>query len=733
MLRAADFAHGVGCKGHPSTRCRSSLHSGSSACELGHYVGCLTLAVSVASLCRVAAGFPPLSTSHSALAPPSAAMLATRGDGDSKRRAITQLLGLRGVSASTVQQIMGVLHGDGTRHDVRSTVDMASCSVLTRLPLEFQSGVSFGWPVMLLQDLLPHVIAHCEGFRDIFEQAVLRNPPSHSRPWRLIVYVDEITPGNPLRPDNQRKISAFYASFLEFQDFLRCEESWMVLGVLRSSVVKEIAGGMSAAIRQLLRSMLVGPRSLRTAGAVCGTMVVFAEFHRILGDEAAVKAAIAAKGASRLKPCIHCKNVVAKAVEGQPSLADCDSEGYIVDVACADPTRFDAMSDADWHNAHDMLQAIAVRGGPKSELEEAQKALGLRWEPRGLLADAALRRHVAVSKCVRDPMHVLLANGTMSTEIYLLLQAWRKCSKGFKLSELREYCARWSFPRARKQSKISDVFSDARVSASAAGNSIKGGASEMLSVYCVLRRYVETVIAPSGRIAHHRASFLALCEVIDGMLLLKHRFDPVYLRTFDAACARWVRLHVQCYANQFVRPKTHYMLHLSAQPRADKFWLDCFVHERKHQAIKAESEYIRNTQTYEQSVLKAVHLAQLQQQHTVLPSGLVGARAPCPMLAAAIGRPCEVANAMRCRFVPYGVGDVLFCADKAVQVSACVLAGSDLMCIVRMLALLERPSRTTSRWRITDALYLLDLDGGAPHRHALCWCEEDGGLTVLGP
>ena len=174
------------------------------------------------------------------------------------------------------------------------------------------------------------------------------------------------------------------------------------------------------------------------------------------------------------------------------------------------------------------------------------------------------------------------------------------------------------------------------------------------------------------------------------------------------------------------------MLHLEAQPRADSFWLDCFVRERKHQAIKAESEYVRNTQCYERSVLKAVHLAQLQQQNIVRPGGLVGTRAPSPTLAAAIGQPCEVANAMRCLFVPYGVGDVLFCADGAVQVSACVSAGSDLMCIVRKLVLLERPSRTTSRWRLTDELYMLDPNGSR-QRHALSWCEEDGGHTVLGP
>ena len=55
------------------------------------------------------------------------------------------------------------------------------------------------------------------------------------------------------------------------------------------------------------------------------------------------------------------------------------------------------MSDADWHK--DMLQEIAVTGRRISELEEAQRAVGLRWEPRELLADIALRP-VGVEMCM---------------------------------------------------------------------------------------------------------------------------------------------------------------------------------------------------------------------------------------------------------------------------------------------------------------------------------------------
>lgn len=632
-----------------------------------------------------------------------------------------------------VQKIMGCLQGDVTRHEVRSTVDAACCGVQATLSLQRTSGGVFRWPVIPLQDLLPHCVGQCAGFRAIFEQTVSRCRPSPAQPWHIVLYCDEITPGNPLRPDNKRKVTAFYASFLEFKDALRCEECWLLLGVLRSSLLKDIAGGMSAVVRQLLRQMLLGPRNIRTAGALCGSTLVFGRFHRILGDEAAVKAALATKGASGLKPCLHCKNVVAKAADGRQDLVDCDVEGYLVGIACTDPRLFDPMSDADWHAAFDLLAGLAGDSRRKKELEDMQKAVGLNWEPRGLLGDADLRPLVSVTKSVRDPMHMLLSNGAMNVELVLLLKAWAETTPEFKFHMLRDFCAaRWCFPRARKKVKVSDVFSDGRLAASLPGNSLKAGASEVLSAYAIVRHFVEIVMEPTGKIAPQRASFQALCRVVDGMVLLKQRCEPRRLRDFDAACAEWVRLHVGCYGAEFVRPKTHFVLHLGAQPRADQFFADCFTHERKHQAIKAEADYVRNTVCFEKSVLKSVHLAQLRELSRIQASGLVGTTVTSSILAPALGHTCEVANAMRVDFVPYGVGDVLFCGEIAVQISACIKASEDFRCIVRRLLLHDRPSPTTSRWAITEELYMLDPRDGE-QRPALCWYTEDGVLTALGP
>ena len=42
------------------------------------------------------------------------------------------------------------------------------------------------------------------------------NPSSHDKPWRLVLYSDEVVPGNNLSPQNNRKVWLIYWSFLEF-------------------------------------------------------------------------------------------------------------------------------------------------------------------------------------------------------------------------------------------------------------------------------------------------------------------------------------------------------------------------------------------------------------------------------------------------------------------------------------------------------------------------------------
>ena len=52
--------------------------------------------------------------------------------------------------------------------------------------------------------LLWHLCRNSESFNDFMEAEMARIPTSQSQPWSLVLYSDEVSPGNSLKPDNRR-------------------------------------------------------------------------------------------------------------------------------------------------------------------------------------------------------------------------------------------------------------------------------------------------------------------------------------------------------------------------------------------------------------------------------------------------------------------------------------------------------------------------------------------------
>ena len=105
-----------------------------------------------------------------------------------------------------------------------------------------------------------------------------RTPNSSQRPWRIALYVDGVVPGDVLRLDNKRKATCFYLGILEMQRYLRFEEAWVPVGILRANEAKTLQGGFPAAARALLRSLLVGTDGIGTAGvsiSLDGTLTLY--------------------------------------------------------------------------------------------------------------------------------------------------------------------------------------------------------------------------------------------------------------------------------------------------------------------------------------------------------------------------------------------------------------------------------------------------------------------------
>ncbi len=78
---------------------------------------------------------------------------------------------------------------------------------------------------------------------------------------------------------------------------------------------------------------------------------------------------------------------------------------------------------------------------------------------------------------------------------------------------------------------------------------------------------------PRGVIPAEAASFLAVCRVLDLMgTIKKSGVGDRILRELKQWVARSLRLHVAAYGRDWVKPKRHYMIHMSRQVEEDGVW-----------------------------------------------------------------------------------------------------------------------------------------------------------------
>ena len=74
------------------------------------------------------------------------------------------------------------------------------------------------------------------GFHQLLASKRNQNPSSTSKPWSLVVYLDELVPGNVLGRA-ERKSWAWYASFLQFGQRLHSTDSWLTIDLIRSGQI----------------------------------------------------------------------------------------------------------------------------------------------------------------------------------------------------------------------------------------------------------------------------------------------------------------------------------------------------------------------------------------------------------------------------------------------------------------------------------------------------------------
>lgn len=166
----------------------------------------------------------------------------------------------------------------------------------------------------------------------------------------------------------------------------------------------------------------------------------------------------------------------------------------------------------------------------------------------------------------------------------------------------------------------------------------------------------------------------------------------------------FMKAHKAAYGATRLKPKHHYAMHNAVHRDAGSApFLDCFVHERKHQVAKHQAEPVKNTRAFEASVLAGVLLEQTKQLDELrCRRGLVGPTSPSPELAYAMGvNEAMVAKSLRYDGLQVSTDDLVMVTGQAVVVKACVSVAAGLFMVVQVLAP-RGTGRSSSTWSQAD-------------------------------
>ena len=336
-----------------------------------------------------------------------------------KKLKLSELAGVGGTSDATLCAILDKL---------RATPDLLNTEPRNRFQIQYQNrsifkeigtrltvqvdGKDFIWELAKPDLLVQYFTSHSSSFARLMEKAVRK---AGGKDLSLVVYNDEVTPGNPLAVNNKRKFVNFYGGILEFGRALQNDACWLPLGSLRSSKWKGMQGKMSEAFRHLLRVVCLdgGLSTGVRLDLPSGPKVVVVRIANNLSDESALKYGLDVKGAAGLLPCFECANVC----KARSKMPESDASGFLVPLTCADYAKLHFRSDAEvWETSDDLRRKKTTVS--KAQFEREETLVGMNYNEHGVLQDKELRScFLPVSMNTFDPTHVLYSNGVCCVQL----------------------------------------------------------------------------------------------------------------------------------------------------------------------------------------------------------------------------------------------------------------------------------------------------------------------------
>ena len=265
-----------------------------------------------------------------------------------------------------------------------------------------------------------HALHTCAKFRAFFENILATSPCDMNRKWRLVIYSDEVSPGNQLKVTNARKVHAVYWASQEFGRALMAEDGWITLTCVRTQTVNQLQDNVSQLTKHCIMSFFE-PSTNLLHGVSLGFpgnpgFVLVATADTLLADESALKQMLEFKGSPGKILCFLCRNTMNERYATQPL------NPQLVVHSCTDESRFLLHSrESLTRTVEHLVSQHAVLN--KDEFAKLQMGLGINYSPQGVLfSESVMNLFDPIRALMFDWMHVFLVAGLLHVEINAVLE-----------------------------------------------------------------------------------------------------------------------------------------------------------------------------------------------------------------------------------------------------------------------------------------------------------------------
>ncbi len=476
-------------------------------------------------------------------------------------------------------------------------------------------SISFAHPLALLQKGM----LKCSDFRN-FVRRVLETCNFNVS---IMLYSDEVTPGQVLQGDQTRKTECIYWSIKEFgYPALSHEAAWLTVATICTDLVATVEGGMNAIFKEVLR-LFFGTASgeggtsfdLRQGVVVqlsldAEPIMLFGRMGTIVQDLLAHKNVLSIRGHNAVKLCSLCMNVVK---HNAVCLQD-DATGFLVPTTCLDVRRYKLHTDESVKGILRRLEDININN--PARLAQLQVDFGFNYCKDNLFLDPHLNVSF-VNTVVYDAMHVYFVDGLYVKELVEFCSRLDALELGG--DSLHEYMQLWTWPKGVACPKNLCKLRGGKK------NAPNGSASEFLSSAIVVRKWIVDVLIPKGVLPAECLSMLALLDVVD--VIMHAQAGNVEPTTLEQLVLRHLRLHIDAYGDSLWAPKYHFALHLAKQLLEHGVLPTCWVLERKHRGPKRFMQGRLNKVAFSRGVLEDVSAQWLHELcDPTLPTSLISER-----------------------------------------------------------------------------------------------------------